>query len=123
METLGAERDALAARFGHHPPSAGQALHRTNGVPRGPLHEMTAAIERGRGFIAGPTDMATRYVTEDVPFGLAFYLAIAGAIGQPMPVTEGTVAVLETLSGRDLRDNPLLDGLDLAALPGALSRG
>lgn len=122
MEALGAERDALAARFGHRPPSLVEALHRTNGVPRGPLHEMTAAIERGRGFIAGPTDMGTRYVTEDVPYGLAFYLAIAGAIGQPMPVTEGTVAVLETMWGQGLRDNPLLEGLDLAALPEALAR-
>ena len=83
---------------------------------------MTAAIEHGRGFIAGPTDMATRYVTEDVPFGLAFYLAIAAAIGQPMPVTESTVAVLETLWGQGLRDNPLLEGLDLADLPAALAR-
>lgn len=120
MDALGAERDALAARFGHRLPSMVEALHRTNGVPRGPLHEMTAAIERGRGFIAGPTDMDTRYVTEDVPYGLAFYLAIASAIGQPMPVTEGTVAVLETLWGRGLRDNPLLEGLDLARLPEAL---
>lgn len=122
MEALGAERDALAGRFGHRPPSIAEALHRTNGVPLGPLHEMTAAIEHGRGFIAGPTDMATRYVTEDVPFGLAFYLAIAAEIGQPMPVTESTVAVLETLWGQGLRDNPLLEGLDLADLPAALAR-
>lgn len=123
IETLGAERDALAARFGHHPPSLAEALHRTNGVPRGPLHEMTAAIERGRGFIAGPTEMTTRYVTEDVPYGLAFYLAIAQAIGQPMPVTEGTVMVIETMWGQGLRDNPLLAGLDLGNLPAALNRG
>jgi opine dehydrogenase len=120
IETLGAERDALAARFGHHPPSLVEALHRTNGVPRGPLHEMTRAIERGSGFIAGPTEMTTRYVTEDVPYGLAFYLALAQAIGQPMPVTDGTVTVLETLWGHGLRDNPLLAGLDLTALPAAL---
>ncbi len=116
MEALCAERDALAARFGHHPPSLVEALHRTNGVPRGPLHEMTAAIEAGAGVIAGPTDMATRYVTEDVPYGLAFYLALAAAIGQPMPVTEASVTVLESLWGQGLRENPLLEGLDLAAL-------
>jgi opine dehydrogenase len=122
MEALCAERDSLAARFGHHPPSLVEALHRTNGVPRGPLHEMTAAIERGSGVIAGPTDMDTRYVTEDVPYGLAFYLALAGAIGEPMPVTAAAVTVIETLWGRGLRDNPLLAGLDLAALPAVLGR-
>ncbi len=123
MDALCAERDALAARFGHRLPSVADNLHRTNGVPLGPLHEMTAAIEHGRGVIAGPTDMETRYVTEDVPYGLAFYLALAAAMGQPMPVTEGTVAVLETMWGRGLRDNPLLDGLDLTSLPDLLSRG
>jgi opine dehydrogenase len=120
MEALCAERDALAARFGHHPPSLVEALHRTNGIPRGRLHDMTRAIEAGRGMIAGPTDMATRYVTEDVPYGLAFYLALAAAIGQPMPVTTATVAVIETLWGQGLRDNPLLQGIDLADLPAAL---
>jgi opine dehydrogenase len=122
MQALCDERDALAARFGHHPPSLAEAFHRTNGVPRGPLHDMTRAIEAGSGVIVGPTDMATRYVTEDVPYGLAFYLALAGAIGEPMPVTEAAVTVIEALWGRALRENPLLDGLDLADLP-ALLRG
>ncbi|MBR0673931.1 NAD/NADP octopine/nopaline dehydrogenase family protein, partial [Neoroseomonas soli] len=120
MESLAAERDALAARFGHRPPSLAWSFHRTNGVPLGPLHEMTLAIENGRGVIAGPTDMATRYVTEDVPYGLAFYLALAAAVGEPMPVTAATVTVLETLWGRPLRENPLLEGLDLSDLAGAL---
>ncbi len=84
---------------------------------------MALAIERGRGFVAGPTDMATRYVTEDVPYGLAFYLAVAAAVGQPMPVTEATVTMLETLWGQGLRENPLLAGLDLADLPAALAGG
>ena len=44
---------------------------------------MTRAIEAGRGVIAGPTDMDTRYVTEDVPYGLAFYLALAGRSASP----------------------------------------
>jgi opine dehydrogenase len=120
MESLCAERDALAARFGHRPPSLAEALHRTNGVPLAPLYEMTAAIEAGARVIAGPTDMATRYVTEDVPYGLAFYLALAAAVDQPMPVTEAAVTVLETLWGRGLRDNPLLEGIDLSDLPAAL---
>jgi opine dehydrogenase len=123
MDALVAEREALAAHFGHRPPSMVEAFHRTNGVPRGPLHEMAMAIEQGRGFVAGPTDMATRYVTEDVPYGLAFYLAVADAMGQPMPVTEATVTMLETLWGQGLRENPLLEGLDLSDLPATLAAG
>jgi hypothetical protein len=39
-----------------------------------------------------------------------------------MPVTAAAVTVIETLWGRPLRQNPLLEGLDLAALPAALAR-
>lgn len=53
---------------------------------------------------------------------LAFCLALADAVGQAMPVTAAAVTVIETLWGRGLRANPLLDGLDLADLPAALGQ-
>jgi opine dehydrogenase len=69
---------------------------------------MAAAIAASRGAVLGPAAMETRYVTEDVPYGLAFYLWLARSRGIPMPVTEAVVTALEALWGRDLRDNPLL---------------
>lgn len=123
MIALEEEREALAAAFGHAVPPLSESLHRASGVPRGPLHEMGAAIAAAGRSVAGPTGMETRYVTEDVPFGLAFYLWLARGRGIGMPRTEAVVAVLEALWGRDLRTNPLLDALDAAALPRLLREG
>lgn len=121
MEAMGAERDALAARFGHRLDSLASFLQRANGVPPAPLAETAAAIAAKRPDVLGPKTMATRYVTEDVPFGLSFYLALAG--DTPMPVTAAVVTALEALWGRDLRANPILDAIDLAALPHGLQSG
>ncbi|WP_439594524.1 NAD/NADP octopine/nopaline dehydrogenase family protein [Falsiroseomonas sp.] len=123
MEALQAERDALAANCGLAVISLAESLHRASGVPRGALHEMGQAIEAGGRSVNGPAAMETRYVTEDVPFGLAFYLWLAARRGVPMPATESVVTVLESLWGRDLRRNALLDGLALHDLSAALRDG
>ncbi|NKC34362.1 NAD/NADP octopine/nopaline dehydrogenase family protein [Falsiroseomonas selenitidurans] len=118
MQALEAEREALAAAWGLAVLSLAESLHRASGVPRAPLPAMGLAIDAGGRSVAGPAAMDTRYVTEDVPFGLAFYLWLAARRGVAMPRTAAVVAVLETLWGRDLRANPLLatlEGLDLAA--------
>ncbi len=123
MEGLAGERAALAARFGLDVLPLDESLHRVNGVARGPLHRMGAAIDASRGAVPGPVAMDTRYVTEDVPYGLAFYLWLAAACGVPMPRTEAAVTVLEVLWGRDLRRNPLVASLDPARLGAALRAG
>lgn len=123
MEAMDAERAALAASFGLSVPSLATLLQRANGVPLAPLHEMAAAIAAGRGAVLGPTDLGNRYVTEDVPFGLVFYLRLAAAQGVPMPVTAACSAALAAATGGGLDRNPLLDGLDLPALDQQLRHG
>ncbi|MDW8397566.1 MAG: NAD/NADP octopine/nopaline dehydrogenase family protein [Acetobacteraceae bacterium] len=123
MSALEAERAALAAALGVVLPSLAEALSRANALPIAPLPAMGAAIAASRGAVFGPTSLETRYVTEDVPFGLAVHLRLAAGARVPMPLTEATVAVLEALWGRDLRANPLLDALEGAATEAALSAG
>lgn len=123
MERLDAERAALAAAWGHAIPSIATGLHRANQVPEGPLHLMGQAIAAGRGAVPGPTELASRYITEDVPYGLTFYLALAAARGLAMPVTQAVVTALEACCGKPLSHNPLLEGLDWAGLPDALAHG
>ncbi len=123
MQCLDAERTTLAAAWGHGIPSVATALHRANQVPEGPLHAMAQAIAQGRGAVLGPTDLASRYITEDVPYGLTFYLALAAARGVAMPVTRSVVTALEACCGQPLSHNPLLEGLDWAGLPQALAHG
>lgn len=123
MLALEAERDALAAAYGHRLESIATVLARANPVPPGPLAAMTAAIAAKRPEVLGPRTTATRYVTEDVPFGLAYYLAIAAPASIAMPATDGMVRMLELLWGRDLRANPMLAEIDLAELPRLLRDG
>jgi opine dehydrogenase len=123
MEALDAERAALAAAWGVRVDGVAAYLHRANGVPLAPLAEMTAAIAASAGAVMGPTAVATRYLAEDIPFGLSAWLRLAAPKGVAMPVTASVVTALAALSGLDLAANPLLDGLDPAALGGALEGG
>lgn len=123
MQALAEERAAAAAAYGHTLDSINTFFHRANQVPMGKLHEMTAAIAAARADIRGPKTTDSRYVTEDVPFGLAFYMAVGAPRGVRMPVTDSTIRMLEVLWGRDLRANPMLDELELAALPKVLKAG
>lgn len=123
MTALAEERAAVAAAYGHGIDGLETFFGRANRVPAGPLHEMTAAIAAARPDTKGPRTTDSRYVTEDVPFGLAYYMAVGTPKGVAMPVTDSTIRILETLWGRSLRANPLLDELELAALPGLLRDG
>ncbi len=123
MTAMDAERAALAARFGLVVTDLPTALSRANRIPVAPMHEMAATIAAGRGAVLGPTDLGNRYIMEDVPFGLAFYLALAKPRGVAMPVTEACVVALEAALGVPLRDNPLTTRLDLSALDDALLHG
>ena len=123
MQAMAAERAAVAAAYGHGVTGLDTALHRANGVKMGPLHEMAAVIATARSDILGPKTTESRYVTEDVPYGLAYYMAVGAAKGIAMPVTEGVVRTLEVLWGRDFRRNPLLEEIELEALPRLLVEG
>ena len=123
MEAMDTERAALAAAYGHTIPGIATALHRANQVPIGPLPEMARAIAEGRGAVLGPVELTSRYITEDVPYGLTFYLALAAARGVAMPVTQSVVTALEACCAKPFSHSPLLEGLDWAGLPHALQHG
>jgi opine dehydrogenase len=123
MQALAAERAQVATAYGHVLDSLGTFFHRASHVPMAPLHEMTAAIAAARPELNGPNTTESRYVTEDVPFGLAYYLAIAAPKRVAMPLTAAMVALLEALWGCDLRTNPMLAALDMDSLPALLRNG
>lgn len=123
MLALAAERNAVAAAYGHRLDGIDTFFHRANQVPMGPLHEMTAAIAAARSDIRGPRTTDSRYVTEDVPFGLSYYIAVAAPKGVATPVTDSMVRMLEVLWGRDLRANPILGHVGMAELPRLLVEG
>jgi opine dehydrogenase len=123
MLALQEERDRLAATFSLDLPSLAESLQRASGTPLRPLHEMGPAIAAEGRSVNGPTSMETRYVTEDVPHGLAFYLWLAARHDIAMPRTEATVTLLETLWQRELRGTALLDAIGTDDLPMLLREG
>jgi opine dehydrogenase len=115
IEVLDGERRALAQAFGTEVRPIEQHFHRSFDVPLTSLAEIAAELHRRRGGPPGPTTLDTRFVLEDVPFGLAFYAAVARIAGVAVPNIEAATTVLSAAYGIDLRSaNPLLAPLRLA---------
>lgn len=53
--------------------------------------------------ISGPNDLNSRYLTEDIPFGLVPWTAIAEQIGVPMPLTNGFIDIINVVHEKNWR--------------------
>lgn len=113
IEGLDSERLALAAAYGTSVPTAEAHFARSYGTTAPDLAGIAAEIHARRGGPPGPTDMQTRFITEDVPFGLVFYQWLAGHRGVKMPLTDASVALASAAWGLDLAAmNDLIPLLD-----------
>ncbi len=127
IEALDEERLAVAAAFGASVRSVRDHFQLSFGVPRGPVGD-AGAILAARDATPGPASLDTRYITEDVPYGLVPSTVLARIAGVPMPLHEAGIGVFSALYGRDFRaENNLLpplalEGLSMAELRN-LSRG
>jgi opine dehydrogenase len=111
---MDAERQAIAAAFGRRVAAIEAHFQRSFDVAQRALADIAAELHRRRGGPPGPTSLDTRFVLEDVPFGLACNAALARIVGVAVPATAATIATLSILYGRDLAgENPLLDALSL----------
>ncbi len=62
----------------------------------------------------GPQVFKHRFILEDVPYALVFFLALGGVAGVSMPVTEACVTVTSAMFGRDFRaENEILTALQV----------
>ncbi|MCL4746621.1 MAG: NAD/NADP octopine/nopaline dehydrogenase family protein [Burkholderiaceae bacterium] len=115
VEALDRERLALAAAFGLQVRTIARHFTLSFGIPPGSMHEM--AQEHNRrigGKLEGPKTVDTRYVLEDVPFGLVPLVELGRLAGVPMPLHQAGVELFGTLYGRDFRaENDLLGELGL----------
>ena len=116
IDALDAERLALAKDFGLSVRSIAEHLAASFGVGPGSLAEIAAELHARRGGPPGPTDLASRYLTEDVPFGLVFQSALGRVAGRAMPATEAMIATAGLASGCDFTAaNDLLGPLGIAS--------
>lgn len=112
---LDAERQALAQAFGVQVRSMEQHFTQSFGTTAESLADIAAELHAKRGGPPGPVDMHTRYLGEDVPFGLVFCAALGRVAHVPMPATQMMIDVAGLIAGRDFAlDNDLLAPLALA---------
>ena len=118
MEALDAERMAAAAACG----VAVRSLHEhfrlsfaAEGATMGDMADHLAQAGRDPD---GPATLDSRYVLEDVPFGLWPSVRLAQAAGVAMPLHAGGVAIFSALYGRDFpAENDILPAIgDLGPL-------
>src|SRR5204863_2685201 len=94
IEALDAERLAIAQGFGLTVRTIHEHFHLSFDVPMGPLAEMTNALPQRPRDVNGPTTLDSRYVTEDVPFGLVPPFRLAALAGVTVPLHESGVRLI-----------------------------
>ncbi len=122
IEALDEERLGLAERCGVKVRSVGEHYRLTFGFPEGlSVAAMAAAVHERRKGPPGPTSLATRFVTEDVPFGIVPLIELGRQLGIDLPLHSAGARLLSALYGRNLAaDNDLLPLIDLAELLGGV---
>jgi opine dehydrogenase len=116
VEAMDRERRSIAAAFGREVLPIEAHFQRSFDVPQVTLADIAAELHRRRGGPPGPTTLDTRFVLEDVPFGLVFNAALARIVNAETRATDATVTLISTLYDRDFRaENPLIDALGLGA--------
>ena len=117
MLALDTERLAVAAAFGLQVRTIEDHFVASFGVDRAPLADMARAQFVRRPELMGPKTLDTRFVTEDVPFGLVPLSVLGRAVGVPTSLHDGGVALFSALYGRDFKtENNLLPALQLDVL-------
>lgn len=111
---LDAERQALARAFGLQVRTIEEHFAKSFGTTSAALADIAAELHAKRGGPPGPTEVATRYLSEDIPFGLAFGVALGAIAGAGMAATGTIVAASSLVLGRDLAaENDLIAPLRL----------
>jgi opine dehydrogenase len=124
VDAMDVERLTLAKAFGLSVRSVQDHYVHSFGVAPGPVGEMAAAVYATRPELLGPKTLDTRFITEDVPFGLVPLELLGAVTGVAMPLHQAGIALFDAICRRDFRaENDILPALALGSLaPAALHR-
>lgn len=125
IKKLDAERIALANAFGTQVRTIEQHFAQSFSTSADNLSGIADELHASRGGPPGPTDVATRFLAEDVPFGLIFNVALGRIAGVDMSATQAIIGNASLITNRDfVAENDLLEPLNLAdeTVTGLLSR-
>jgi opine dehydrogenase len=100
IEALDAERRALAGAFGLSLLPVAEAFHAAGFGPKG---DLWAAINGSRMLtqLRAPGSLQTRWLSEDVPYGLRTWAELGEQAGVPMPVARALVTLGDQVMGVD----------------------
>lgn len=121
MEALDAERLAVAGGFGVTVRTLAEHFRLSFDAVGETMADMAASLSARGADVAGPATLDSRYVTEDVPFGLWPTVCLAKVVGVAVPLHEAGVRMMSALYGRDfVAENDILPVLgDLGVALGA----
>jgi opine dehydrogenase len=112
---LDAERRAIGAAFGLELLPVDEAFHAAGFGPKGDLWG-TINGSRMLTQLRAPGAIRTRWLTEDVPYGLAAWASLADALGVDTPVMDALVALGRVVIGDTAPPGRGLRELGLAGL-------
>lgn len=120
IEALDQERLAIAKAFGLSVRTVREHFSLSFHVPMAGVSEMNQEMHRqGRGGF-GPKTVNSRYILEDVPFGLLPTVLLGRLTGSPATLHESGIAIFSAAYGRDFtQENDLLPALGLEQLSAA----
>jgi opine dehydrogenase len=100
IEAVDRERLALGAALGLSLTPVAEAFHRAG---FGPAGDLWATINGSRMLTAlrAPGQVETRWLTEDIPYGLATWAALGDALGVATPTMNALVTLASTTLDRD----------------------
>ena len=117
LEALDEERIAIATKLGLEVRTIFQHFHLSFHVPISSISQMNQEMHDAGNGGSGPATADSRYVTEDVPFGLVMTAKIGRLAGRPADFHESGVQIFSAMYGRDfIAENDLLAALDVDAM-------
>ncbi|MEM6693989.1 MAG: NAD/NADP octopine/nopaline dehydrogenase family protein [Pseudomonadota bacterium] len=114
LEALDAERLAIAAALGLEVRTIFEHFHLSFHVPVASISEMNQEMHAQGNGGTGPATADSRYVTEDVPYGLGLTVVLGQMAGQPALLHEAGIRIFSAMYGRDfMAENALLNAIAL----------
>ena len=114
LEQLDLERLAIAKRLELNVKTIFEHFHLSFHVPIASVSEMNQQMHALGNGGTGPATADSRYVTEDVPYGLQFTAVLGRLVGQKAKLHEAGIEIFSAMYNRDFtNENSLLNALEL----------
>lgn len=117
LEALDQERIEIATALDLKVRTIFEHFHLSFHVPMNSISQMNQEMHEAGNGGTGPSTADSRYVTEDVPFGLVMTARMGRLVGKPAELHEAGIKIFSAMYGRDFSaENDLLTALDIDAM-------